>query len=224
MARRISSQAVLGGVVIVVGVLLLLDTTGIYETGRLLDYVPSLFVLAALYAMVASGFRNLLGPLLVVLVAGGWQLATLGLVEGETLGDLWPLLLVVFGIALVAGRFRSRPGDVTGSTVSSLSLFGGREQRVTAQSFSGADLTALFGGVELDLRDAGVADPPATANVFVLFGGAEVVVPREWNVRVDVLPIFGSAEDERPRREEEHDDVDLVVTGFVAFGGASVTD
>jgi len=223
MVRRVSSQVVLGVVVALLGLLLLLQTTDLYETAFLLDYVPTLFVLAGLYAMVASGFRNLVGPLLVVLVAGAWQLVRLDVVSGEEVGDLWPLLLVVAGLALVAGRYRARPTEV-GSGSSAVALFGGRTQRVTSQTFADADVTALFGGVELDLRDAAVADPPATVSAFVLFGGAEVIVPRDWNVQIDVLPVFGGAEDERPRREVEHDEVDLVVTGFAAFGGVSVKD
>jgi hypothetical protein len=45
---------------------------------------------------------------------------------------------------------------------------------------------------------------------------------------MDVLPIFGAAEDSRLRaerdRERESDTVDLVVDGFVAFGGVEVKD
>jgi hypothetical protein len=39
-----------------------------------------------------------------------------------------------------------------------------------------------------------------------------------------VLPILAGASDDRPRRESEHDEIDLIVTGFTAFGGVSVTD
>jgi predicted membrane protein len=224
MARRLSSQVVLGAAIIVVGLLLLLDSTGTYDAAPLLDYVPSLFVLAALYAMVSSRFRNLVGPLIVVVVAGAWQLVTLDVVAADEVGELWPLLLVVLGLALVAGRFRARPTEAGGDVSSTIALFGGRNQRVTSASFASADATALFGGVELDLRDAEVADPPAQVSAFVLFGGVDVVVPRDWNVQLDVFPVFGGAEDERPRRDEEHDETDLVVTGIAAFGGVTVKD
>lgn len=69
-----------------------------------------------------------------------------------------------------------------------------------------------------------MADPPAHVSATAAFGGVDVVVLRDWNVRIDAVPVFGAAEDDRPRREEEHDEVGPVVTGFVAFGGISVTD
>ncbi|MFC4359990.1 LiaF domain-containing protein [Halobium salinum] len=222
--RRISNQTLLGGVVALVGLVLLANTTGLYDTGALLRYVPSLFVLVGLYAIVASGFRNVAGPLVVVALAGASQLIALDLVAAEELVVLWPVVVVAFGAALVAGRVRSRVRDVDADRVDLVAVFGGRNDRVTSSSFVGGDVTAMFGGAELDLRDATVPVKPARVNATALFGGVEVVVPRDWRVEVDVLPVFGAAEDDRPRRAEEHEEVDLVVTGFCAFGAVEVTD
>ncbi|MFC7080197.1 LiaF transmembrane domain-containing protein [Halorussus caseinilyticus] len=224
LGRRPASQTIFGALVVLIGVLLLLDTTGVFDTGALLTYVPSLFVLVALYAMVASEFRNVAGPLVVALLAGGSQLVALGVVEFADLAPLWPVFVIAFGLSVVLARYRARAHTVPDDYVSALALFGGSEKRSTSKSFAGADLTALFGGAELDLRDTELTDRPAQVSATALFGGIDVVVPRDWNVRVDVLPVFGAAEDDRPRREEESEDVDLVVTGFVAFGGISVTD
>jgi len=222
--RYLSTQALLGALVVVLGVVLLLDTTGVADTGFLLDYVPSLFVLLGVYALVASGFRNVFGPLVVIVLAGAWQIAALDLLPDADLVSFWPALIILFGVSLLIGRMRTTPEQVGQSSVDGLAVFGGRNQRVTATDFARADLTALFGGYELDLRDAAVDDRPARVNAIAMFGGVEVIVPRAWNVRLDVLPIFGGAEDERPRREEQHEEVDLVVTGFAAFGGISVKD
>lgn len=222
--RRLSSQSLLGGLVVVVGLVLLANTTGVYDTGQLLVYVPSLFVLVGLYAIVASDFRNVGGPAILVAVASAWQLVALDVLAVSQLVQFWPVLLVLFGLSVILGRYRSRVAAVDQSFVSAFAIFGGNEQRVTGDTFTGGDLSTMFGGVELDLRDATVATPPARVNVTALFGGVEIIVPRDWNVQVDVLPVLGGASDDRPRREEEHDTVDLVVTGFVAFGGVEITD
>jgi predicted membrane protein len=94
---------------------------------------------------------------------------------------------------------------------------------VTTPEFTGANLPAIFGGAELDLRDAEMTQRPAHVSAIAMFGGVEVTVPEDWNVNIDVLPIFGGASDERGRTERTHDEVDLVVTGFAAFGGVEVT-
>jgi predicted membrane protein len=224
-ARRLpTSQLLFGALIVLIGLLLLLDTTDVYPTGSLLVYAPSLFVLVGLWALVRSGFRSVVGPVFVILIAGTAQLVALDLATVDQLVVLWPVLIVAFGLSIVLGLYRSRVRSTDERYTSAFAVFGGAERRNTASGFTGADLTAVFGGVELDLRDAEIADRPARVNAVALFGGVDVIVPREWNVTMDVLPILGGASDERPRREEQHETVDLEVTGFAAFGGVSVTD
>jgi hypothetical protein len=224
MARRVSSQVVAGALIVLLGILLLFRTTDLYDVGGLFRFVPALFVLLGLYALVTSGFRNLVGPLLVVLVAGAWQLVALDYYTWEEVGDFWPVLVVVFGLSVLLGPLRGRGRSADRNHVTAFAVFGGSERRVTGAAFTGADLTALFGGATVDLRDVTVRDPPAHVSAFAAFGGVEIVAPPEWNVQVDVLPLFGGVDDERRRAEEPHEQVDLVVTGFVAFGGVSITD
>lgn len=227
MARRrqtLSSQLLLGVLVVLVGIVLLADTTGLFDTRFLFDYIPSLFVLLGVYALVRSGFRNVFGPLVVVIVAGVWQLVALDIVEGAQVADFWPVFIILFGLSLVLSQFRSPPSETGSAHVTGFGIFGGSEKRVTTPDFTGANLTAMFGGAELDLREADLAQRPAHVSAIAMFGGVEVTVPEDWNVDIDVLPIFGGASDERTRHERTHDEVDLVVTGFAAFGGVSVND
>lgn len=229
MARsRLSTQALTGLIIVVVGVLLLLGTTGTYDVGRLWRYVPSLFVVLGLWAIVQSDFRNLAGPIILIIVAGTVQLLTLDVITGDTIATWWPLLVVLFGLAILFGhwRRRSRVPTVSADDFDLIGVFGGAERRVTSDAFTGGSATAVFGGVEVDLRDAEIADPPAVVTAIALFGGVELVVPEEWNVAVDALPLFGAVEDERrrpPADAERRDGPDLVVTGLVAFGGMSVS-
>lgn len=109
-------------------------------------------------------------------------------------------------------------------------MFGGVEKRNTSEAFVGGDLTTIFGETTLDLRDARLTERPARVDVTVLFGETQLIVPRDWIVQMDVVPVLGAAADERPRRavggeeSEANGAVDLVVSGFVAFGEASVRD
>jgi len=227
MARRRrggSSQVILGLLIVLLGMLMLGQTTDLYDVGFLLDFVPSLFVLLGVYTLIRSGFRNVFGPLVVIAVAGAWQVVALGYVSADQVVRFWPVFVVLFGLSLVLSYVRRRPDAAPDTFVSAIAIFGGSEKRSTSAGFTGANLTALFGGAELDLREAEVADPPAHVNAVALFGGVSVVVPRDWNVELDVLPVLGGAADDRPRRDRTHDETDLVVSGFTAFGGVSVED
>ena len=223
-SRTLSTQTLLGGIVVLIGVLLLLDSTGLVDTSTLVQYVPSLFVLVGLYALFVSDFRNIVGPIIVITVALAWQLAVLDVVTGADLVSFWPVLVILFGLSILLGRIRTSPERIDAGWIDGIAVFGGQDQRSTAKAFSGGDVSAVFGGYELDLRDADIPERPAQISTMALFGGVDIIVPREWRVQLDVLPVFGAASDDRPRRDEEHEEVDLVVTGFAAFGGVTVSD
>ncbi|MCU4743722.1 cell wall-active antibiotics response protein [Halobacteria archaeon AArc-m2/3/4] len=224
-SRRLpTSQALLGAIVVLVGILLLLDTTGVVPTRDALLYVPSIFVAVGVWALVQNHFRNIVGPVVLIGVAGAGQLVALEYVTVDQVVVFWPVFVIAFGLSIVLGQFRSHVHDTDDAYTSAFVAFGGIDKRNISKAFTGGDLTAVFGGTELDLRDAVIEDRPARINAVALFGGVDVVVPREWNVQMTVVPVLGGASDDRPRRETQHDEIDLVVTGFAAFGGVSVTD
>jgi hypothetical protein len=228
MARLRSGRLTTGGLIVLVGLLLLLSTTDLVATESLWDYLPLVFVALGVWAVVRSGFRNLTGPVMVVAVAGTFQARNLGYLTDQQIGEWWPLFVVLFGVLYVVGRSRRTRGVSVDASdtgdVSLVSVFSGTQRRVTGSGFRGGDVFAAFGGAELDLRDAGIADPPATVECLVAFGGAEIHVPDEWTVEVDVLSVFGGSEDARPRSADGGGDrdTDLVVTGLALFGGVTV--
>ncbi|WP_336361051.1 LiaF transmembrane domain-containing protein [Haladaptatus sp. ZSTT2] len=224
--RRFSGQLLTGGVIIIIGLLLLIQTTGLYDTGRLWEFVPSLFVLLGVWAIVRSRGRNLVGPVFLIVVAGTIQLLVLDVLSDAFVAQWWPLGIVLVGAAIILNRARRR--DVPAELVDRLDTivaFGGVERRLASKAFTGGEVMAIFGGADIDLRDATIA-PPATLNVIAMFGAAEFRVPPEWDVRLEVLPILGGVEDSRLRHpmDEDREAPDLVITGFAAFGGVEITD
>lgn len=239
---RLTDRLVSGGLIVLVGVLLLLTTTDVLTSASVWAWFPALFVVLGLWALVTSGFRNLTGPVMVVAVAGAFLLRNLAVITDETIGTYWPLFVVLLGVLILAGRSRrERRAGVAGTSASQFStvgIFGGGTRRIQSDAFTGGDVLALFGGAEVDLRDATVASPPAVVEVLALFGGAELRVPRDWDVDVQVLAIFGGADDDRRRPADRSADADarptdggsvagepdLVVTGLALFGGVEIVD
>jgi hypothetical protein len=83
------------------------------------------------------------------------------------------------------------------------------------------NISAVFGGVELDLTDATFEADELHLNVSCLFGGVELTVPEGTEVISRVGAVFGGADIHRlappqpglPR---------IILTGFALFGGLSV--
>jgi len=233
MPRNLTGRIATGGLIVLVGVLLLLGTTGTIPSDTVWDWVPGIFVLLALWALLASGFRNLTGPVMVIAIAGAYLAANLDLIGDDAIGTWWPLFIVLFGVLLLVGRQRRHHGRVDvdeDGELTAIALFGGADRRVSTDRFVGGEILVAFGGAEIDLRNAGIDRPPATLETVVLFGGAEVFVPEDWDVELDVLPLFGGASDERSRpaedaaRPADHggNGPDLIVTGVALFGGVEV--
>ena len=62
MNRITSTQFVIGLVVIAVGVLFLLDSVNVIDTGDVFQWIPSLFILLGLWLLVKNRFRRVARP------------------------------------------------------------------------------------------------------------------------------------------------------------------
>lgn len=80
---------------------------------------------------------------------------------------------------------------------------------------------AVFGGMDLDLRNAVFEDPVVEVSGFWCFGGMEVKVPAGIEVRDQVIGIFGGS-DVRDLGEPQPGAPTLVVKGLALFGGVSI--
>ena len=74
--------------------------------------------------------------------------------------------------------------------------------RPTNEKVTGATATAIFGGVDLDLRNA-IIDEDIVITSTAIFGGIDIFLPSNVNVKVSSLPIFGGVDDNRILQHQE---------------------
>ena len=99
-------------------------------------------------------------------------------------------------------------------------VFSGHEERVTGR-FEGASLTAVFGGGELDLREA-LIDRDVTIDATAVFGGIDLFLPRGVRVRVAATPIFGGVDNKAPDPTPEQVCPTVYVRATCIFGGVDI--
>lgn len=75
-----------------------------------------------------------------------------------------------------------------------IAFLGGTRRVVRSEEFRAADVVAILGGCELDLRAADLAATGGRIEAFVLFGNLQIRVPRGWTVVRDDQVIFGRFE------------------------------
>ncbi|MDP9171708.1 MAG: cell wall-active antibiotics response protein [Acidobacteriota bacterium] len=220
--------ALIGG-----GALLFLDNLGILPFRATSLFWPLAFLVYGAVFLYNSRSTATAVWGVCSLVAGCLLLLnTVGILH-VTIRTLWPLALIAAGVTMLLYRMRwqhlSDRFASTGGTFDRLqefAIFSGIKRKVDSPSFEGGEISTMFGGIEIDLRRAGIS--PATKQVIIeanaAFGGIEIRVPETWRVSLQGTAVFGGYEDKTvpPRPEPGVDIPLLIVRGGTAFGGVSI--
>jgi predicted membrane protein len=208
------NRSAVGLILILLGSAFLLHNLGwIPNVSRYIFSWPNfLFLIAA--GLLISGKPK---PALVFVLIGGFFFAQRHFYIDTQL--FWPIVLIILGLAFIL-RKSSSSSSSSENRMEETSIFSGSEKTYSSPAFEGGKVTTIFGGSELDLRNA-TPTAGATIDVFTLFGGAELKIPNHWNVVLDATPILGGVSDERDKSVAK-DGPTIRITGFVMFGGVGI--
>jgi predicted membrane protein len=234
---------VFGAVIAGLGVLFLLQNLGILYFDDIWQYWPVILIVAGVMRAASSlGFGGRVWGGAMVFVGMIFLLQNLGLIHGNVWRFLWPMVLIAVGLAMLV-RAVDRHNLALGGTSPASSepafassapddayrfapwaIFSGVRRRIDSQDFEGGEATAIFGGLQLDLRDAGTKKEEIVIEANAVFGGIEMRVPENWNVALRGSAVFGGYEDETASASSTQDAKRplLILTGFAVFGGVSV--
>ncbi|MFC7733166.1 DUF1707 SHOCT-like domain-containing protein [Actinomadura keratinilytica] len=102
-----------------------------------------------------------------------------------------------------------------------VAIFAGAERRGRWLVEPATHVHCVFGGAQLDFRQAVLAQAEVTVNVSCIFGGVEITVPPGVRVVNSTAAVFGGVE--LPDDEPLEPDAPVIrLTGFTLFGGVSV--
>ncbi len=146
----------------------------------------------------------------------------------------WPLLLIFIGSMLILKHrdhshfhrnfsFNQTTVDDKVDMLDEIAIFSGNKRIIQSKNFKGGRITSIFGGSEIDLSQAQLAEGSYYLEVTSIFGGTSIVVPGDWDIKVDVTSILGGFADKRrfnpnppaPGRL-------LLIKGVAIFGGGEI--
>ncbi|MFN2396281.1 MAG: LiaF domain-containing protein [Bacteroidales bacterium] len=143
-----------------------------------------------------------------------------------------PLILIVAGATILMRKQVFQPRELNipeganvNDYINETNIFGGGEKKYNSQNFRGGQMTAIFGGSEIDFRHAKLAPGVNAIDLLCIFGGTSIKVPEDWEVIVDVTAIFGGFSDERMIEKKDTSDKSekvLYLKGLVLFGGGEI--
>ncbi len=214
-----ATGAVVGALLIIGGTLFLLHNAGFDYFGEIGRFWPLILIAIGVTKLVTPRGNHDLIPGGFLLALGGLFLArNLGWLHVNPFVFFWPGILIFVGVTMLmrnlygpdwwGGANPPRgpmppadggpvpPADNDSSErITANIMFGGIHRKVNSHAFEGGQVSATFGGVELDLRDATMKGPQAFLQADALFGGIELKVPDTWLVEVRGSGILGGYDD-----------------------------
>ena len=105
---------------------------------------------------------------------------------------------------------------------SQMAVFSGSDRVYKDEVFSGSNVMAVFGGVNLDLMNAKF-EKDTVIKAFALFGGIDIIVPDDVKVKIRSGFVFGGFSDDRKNATEKGKHT-IYIDAAGGFGGVSIKD
>lgn len=176
-------------------------------------------------SLIQKGFHtsNFIGLFIGIILL----LSTRGILDVKVIGKLIvPLIFVIIGFSMILKSiFRGERGkyleiEYQGGNTEHSAVFCGTSYQITGEKFMGTTINAIFGGVDLDLRNA-IIDEDIVINATAVFGGIEIKVPPNVKVKVSNIPIFGGV-DNKSIPSPDPDAPTILLNSTCMFGGIDI--
>jgi len=218
-------EIIIGIVVVLLGVLLLLKSLGVIDNFNIFfdGWWTLLIIIPAIIGFISDKDKT---TDLIALITG--ILLLLGardIVSYKMVGKLiLPIIVIIIGLSLIfTNLFKPKvmknieETDKEGRT-NYTAIFAGQEHKIT-DNYKGSNITAIFGGVDLDLRKAKFKDDIVIKPVCI-FGGTDIFLPDDVKVKISSSSIFGGVEDKR--NNENEGKCTVYIEAVCIFGGVDI--
>lgn len=223
--KKISS-IIWGVVLIIAGILFALNALDIANFNVFFDGWWTLFIIVPC-AVGLFTEREKTGNIIGIVIGVFLLLCCQGILNFSTLWKLLvPAIIVIIGLKMIfTGLFGSKANEIIAKLKADgnepkvgCATFSGCNLNYDGEVFEGAELNATFGGVKCDLRNAIILKDCAI-QVSAIFGGVDILVSDNVNVKVNSNCIFGGVSN----KTAIHKDVPtLYISGTCMFGGVEI--
>lgn len=192
-----NSNIVWGIIILLIGIIFLGNNFDFWNINIFFDGWWTLFIIIpSFYALFK---KEWLSSILGIFIGLLLLLACQDLIQWHVVGKAFlPIILIVVGISLICKpksnltKNNTKNTNTKNSSDSYIGVFSSNENKVST-NFDGTSIVAIFGGVELDLRDAKI-DKDVVIDVVSIFGGADIFLPDNVSVKISGIPLFGGVE------------------------------
>ena len=209
-----------GVILIVAGVLFGLHQLDLLPFNLLFDGWWSLFIIVP-SAMALIFDKDKWGGAIGLLFGVFFLLSARDVLDMSLLWKLiLPMVIVLCGVRLLFGKRQKKQPPISGDASHCVAVFSGQELHCDYQPFNGAQVVAVFGGVDVFAASAVITED-CVLEVAAVFGGVEIHLPLNVNVEVTSGGIFGGTENHR-RIPAVEGAPTVYVKSAAVFGGVDI--
>jgi predicted membrane protein len=218
-------KIILGGILILLGIIFMIGEIfpGV-DTGFFISLLWPLILVAVGISAVIKNLEHPIGGLIIAGLGGLFFINNLLPIDFE-IWNFWPLILVAIGVSIILGKesfvntFSS--GADSSDKLNKFIIFWGLEKKMTSKNFQGGEITVIFGGADIDLREAKIAEGGANLTLTTIFGGIDVRLPKDMKLENSGTGILGAFEN-KTKQDEKTEGGTLNINGTAMFGGVEL--
>jgi predicted membrane protein len=148
----------------------------------------------------------------------------------KTFVKYFVIVLVIIGGLGVLGKLQDRVTNKEASEGGKSrndffevnNVMGGSKKGYSFSELKGGIINCVMGGADINLTKTTLKDG-ASIDVFLLMGGAKIIVPKDWNVILDTSNIMGDSKDKNGGSQSTEDvSKTLKINGLIVMGGLEV--
>jgi predicted membrane protein len=235
-AQRMKKFA-FGFVVIIAGLALLAFNFDLLPQGWRHVVFSWQMLLIAIGLVSIFGNVNRIPGTILIFIGGFFLLPEIFVMHISFYRIFWPLILIGIGLMILSHRghhrwprsFHKRNENDANATIidegyiDETNIFSGSKHRVINQVFKGGKVSNIFGGTEIDLSHATLAEGQTELAIDCIFGGITLIVPDDWKVVLNINAVMGGFSDKRLKIGQSSDTGKvLVIRGSAIFGGGEI--
>lgn len=214
-----------GIVLIVLGIIFGLNALEIIDINIFFRGWWTLFIIIPSLIAIIKDSRKL-GNYIWLLIGLGLLLIAQGILDISKVRKLiFPVTLVIIGLTII---LKDTLGKSLNDKIKELNkenkdeyyaTFSSQKLNFIGDEFKGASLNSIFGGIDLFLREANITQDQII-NATAVFGGIDIIVPTNVNVKVKSNSIFGGVDNKIIMNKENAPTI--YVKAFCLFGGVEI--
>lgn len=227
LGNKTDKRMWLGGAFIFLGFLFFLNSMDIidFSISRIIFSWPFFFLIIGVFIAINTN-KKLLGGILSGL--GVIFLIPRIFPSVDYNGTIvFAILFIAFGLYIILNRHEKEKvgfDQERKDYIDDVAIFGGGNKVITSDNFKGGNITAVFGGSEINFKGCKLAEGTNVIDVLCVFGGTTLIVPQDWNIVLNITPIFGGFSNKLIKDPNATPDQNktLIIKGLVVFGGGEI--